>query len=130
MLVGSAPHHATSPPTRSKMSMSLLVFDVGGLRTSPPTSIENEHVVAHFQCWWAPHLTTTSPPPTTTENEYVCTRFRCWSAIYLTTTSLPPTTTTANEYPCTHFQWCSATYITTTCSHHRKRALVLIFEGV
>src|SRR6266545_260512 len=35
MLVGSAPHHATSPPT----------------------SIENEHVVACFQCWWAPHLT-------------------------------------------------------------------------
>src|SRR6266545_3705243 len=35
MLVGSAPHHATSPPT----------------------SIENEHVVARFRCWWAPHLT-------------------------------------------------------------------------
>src|SRR6266545_660474 len=26
--------------------------------TSPPaTSIENEHVIARFRCWWAPHLT-------------------------------------------------------------------------
>src|SRR6266511_1858653 len=86
MLVGSTPHHATSPPP----------------------SIENKHVVAHFQFWWALHLTTTSPPPTTTENEYVCTRFQCWSAIYLTTTSLPPTTTTENKYTHAHFQCLSA----------------------
>src|SRR6266508_1943007 len=98
------PHH----PPALKTSMLLLVFNVGVLRTSPPTSIENEHVVARFQCWWALHLTTTSPPPTTTKNEYVCTHFQCWSAIYLTTTSLPPTTTTENKYTCTWFQWLSA----------------------
>ena len=45
MLVGSAPHH----PPALKMSMSLLVFDVGGLRTSPC------HLTIHQHQKWAHH---------------------------------------------------------------------------
>ena len=101
MLVGSAPYHATSPPT----------------------TIKNKQRLARFWCWWAPHLTTTSPSPTTTENEYVCTRFRCWSAIYLTTTH-------HHHWKQVHTCLFSVVVCHTTICHHRKRIPMYLFSVV
>ena len=115
------PHH----PPASKMSMSLLIFNAGGLHTSlpphhhpPPPKMSTCVLVFNVGL-----LSTSLPPTTTTENKYTCAHFQWLSAI------LPPATI-ANKYPCTRFRWCSATYLTTTCSHHRKQALILIFQGV
>ncbi len=63
-------HHRVPPPSWGGFDPSPHLSRIR-LTSPPATSIENEHVIACFQCWWAPHLTTPPhySPPSKTSND-------------------------------------------------------------